>query len=112
MGKGGRLQKGFCSNTYRKCRYINQNIAHHVSKRIVDIAKQFNAQAIVFENLKGWKATGGRKGSTLRQRFHGWLKAMIHTFTELKWQEAGGKTVDVILVHFQACLRRFRSGAA
>lgn len=99
MTKGGKLHKGFCSNTYRKCRHINQNIAHHVSKRIVDIAKQFNAQAIVFENLKGWKATGGRKGSTLRQRFHGWLKAMIRTFTEMKWQEVGGKTVDVIAAY-------------
>ncbi len=63
MGKGGNLHKGFCSNTYRKCRHINQQIAHIVSKRIVVIAKQFNAEAIVFENLKGWKATGGRKRS-------------------------------------------------
>jgi len=99
MGKGGKLHKGFCSNTYRKCRHINENIAHHVSKRIVDIAKQFNAQAIVFEHLKGWKAKGGRKGSTLRQRFHGWLKAMIRNYTEMKWQEAGGKTVDVIAAY-------------
>jgi transposase len=53
MGKGGNLHKGFCSNTYRKCRNMNQNIAHIVSKRIVNIAKQFNAEAIVFENLKG-----------------------------------------------------------
>ncbi|MEP1077243.1 IS200/IS605 family accessory protein TnpB-related protein [Leptolyngbya sp. PL-A3] len=99
MGKGGKLCKGFCSKTYRKCRHINQNIAHHVSKRIVDVAKQFNAQAIVFENLKGWKATGGRKGSTLRQRFHGWLKAMIRSFTEMKWQEVGGKALDVIAAY-------------
>lgn len=99
MGKGGKLHKGFCSNTYRKCRHINQNIAHHVSKRIVDIAKQFNALSVVFENLKGWKATGGRTFSTLRQRFHGWLKAMIRSYTEMKWQEVGGKTVDVIAAY-------------
>ncbi|MBD2033589.1 IS200/IS605 family element transposase accessory protein TnpB [Leptolyngbya sp. FACHB-321] len=99
MGKGGRLQKGFCSNTYRKCRNINQQIAHIVSKRIVNIAKQFNAGAIVFEHLKGWKAKGGRKGSNLRQRFHGWLKAMIHDYTELKWQEVGGKTIDVVAAY-------------
>lgn len=99
MGKGGKLPKGFCSNTYRKCRNINQQIAHIVSKRIVDIAKQFNAQAIVFENLKGWKATGGRKGSTLRQRFHGWLKAMIRDYSEMKWQEVGGKVIGVIAAY-------------
>ncbi len=51
MGQGGKLHKGFCSHTYRKCRNINQQIAHIVSKRIVDLAKQFNAQAIVFEHL-------------------------------------------------------------
>jgi len=96
MGKGGKLYKGFCSNTYRKCRNINRQIAHIVSKRIMNIAKQFNAEAIVFENLKGWKAKGGRKRSTLRQRFHGWLKAMIRDYTEMKWQEVGGKTIDVI----------------
>ncbi|MCH9054536.1 IS200/IS605 family accessory protein TnpB-related protein [Synechococcus sp. PCC 6716] len=99
MGKGGNLHKGFCSNTYRKCRHINQQIAHIVSKRIVNIAKQFNDQAIVFENLRGWKATGGRKRSNLRQRFHGWLKAMIRDYTEMKWQEVGGQTVDVIAAY-------------
>jgi putative transposase len=99
MGKGGKLHKGFCSNTYRKCRNINQQIAHIVSKRIVQIAKEFNAEAIVFENLKGWKATGGRKRSTLRQRFHGWLKAMIRDYSEMKWQEVGGKTLDVIAAY-------------
>jgi IS605 OrfB family transposase len=99
MGKGGRLHKGFCSNTYWKCRHINQQIGHIVSKRIVQIAQQFKADAIVFENLKGWKARGGRKCSTLRQRFHGWLKAMIRDFTETKWREVGGKVVDVVAAY-------------
>ncbi len=99
MGSCGKLHKGFCSNTYRKCRNINQQIAHIVSKGIVNIALQFNAEAIVFENLKGWKAKGGRKRSTLRQRFHGWLKAMIRDYTEMKWQEIGGKAIDVIAAY-------------
>ncbi|NER52944.1 MAG: transposase, partial [Symploca sp. SIO1A3] len=34
MGKGGSLHQGFCSNTYRKCRNINTQIGHIVSKRI------------------------------------------------------------------------------
>ncbi|MBD2077214.1 IS200/IS605 family element transposase accessory protein TnpB [Phormidium sp. FACHB-592] len=99
MGKGGKLHKGFCSNTYRKCRHLNQQIAHIVSKRIVVLAKQFNAEAIVFEHLKGWRATGGRKRSNLRQRFHGWLKAMIRDYTEMKWQEVGGKTIDIVAAY-------------
>jgi len=99
IGKGGKLYKGFCSNTYRKCRNINQQIAHIVSKRIVNIALEFNVEAIVFENLKGWKAKGGLKRSTLRQRFHGWLKAMIRDYTEMKWLEVGGKSIDVIAAY-------------
>ena len=99
MGKAGKLHKDFCSNTYRKCRNINQQIAHLVSKRIVNIAKHFNAEAIVFENLKGWKAKGGRRRTVLRQRFHGWLKSMIRDHTEMKWQEIGGKVVDVIAAY-------------
>jgi IS605 OrfB family transposase len=99
MGKGGSLQKGFCSNTYRKCRNINRQIGQIVSKRIVQIAQQFKADAIVFENLKGWKATGGRKRSNLRQRFHGWLKGMIRDLTEMKWLEIGGQVVDVVAAY-------------
>ncbi|WP_192925016.1 IS200/IS605 family accessory protein TnpB-related protein [Sodalinema gerasimenkoae] len=99
MGNGGSLQKGFCSHTYRKCRHINRQIGQIVSKRIVQIAQQFNADAIVFENLKGWKAKGGRKRSNLRQRFHGWLKGMIRDLTEMKWQEIGGKVIDVVAAY-------------
>ena len=95
MGKGGQLHKGFCRNIYRKCHNINEQIGHIVSRQIVEIAKTYNSAAIVFENLKGWKPKGGRKGSTLRQRFHGWLKAKIRTFTEMKWRELGGKVIDV-----------------
>jgi IS605 OrfB family transposase len=99
MGRGGKLHKGFCANTDRKCQNINTQIGHIVSKRIVQIASEFNSEAIVFENLKGWKATGGRKRSNLRQRFHGWLKAKIRDYTEMKWREAGGKVIDVVAAY-------------
>ncbi|NEQ80677.1 MAG: IS200/IS605 family element transposase accessory protein TnpB, partial [Moorea sp. SIO2I5] len=106
-GKGGKLYKGFCSLTYDKCRRINHQIGHIVSKRIVEIAEQFNsvrvawptALAIVFENLKGWRPKGGKKRSNLRQRFHGWLKAKIRNFTEMKWTELGGKVVEVVAAY-------------
>ncbi|WAN70268.1 transposase [Moorena producens JHB] len=99
MGRGGKLHKGFCSNTYQKCRRINNQISHVVSQRIVEIAENYNSEAIVFENLKGWKPKGGRKRSNLRQRFHGWLKAKIRDFTEMKWVELGGKVIDVIAAY-------------
>ncbi|XDE60284.1 transposase [Arthrospira platensis BEA 1257B] len=69
MGLGGSLQKGFCSHTYRKCRNINRQIGQIVSKRIVQIAQQFNADAIVFENLKGWKAKGGENAPYFANAF-------------------------------------------
>ncbi len=99
MGKGGKLHKGFCSNTYRKCRNINTQIGHIVSRRIVNIAKDHNSEAIVFENLKGWKPKGGKKRSNLRQRFHGWLKSKIRDYTEMKWKELGGKVIDIVAAY-------------
>ncbi|NEQ82355.1 MAG: IS200/IS605 family element transposase accessory protein TnpB [Moorea sp. SIO2I5] len=99
MGFGGKLHKGFCSKTYEKCQRINHQIGHIVSKRIVEIAEKFNSEAIVFENLKGWKPKGGRKRSNLRQRFHGWLKAKIRNFTETKWAELGGKVIEVVAAY-------------
>ncbi|NEQ88528.1 MAG: IS200/IS605 family element transposase accessory protein TnpB, partial [Moorea sp. SIO2I5] len=99
MGKGGTLHKGFCSKTYDKCRRINNQISHIVSKRIVEIAKEFNSEAIVFENLKGWKPKSGKKRSNLRQKFHGWLKSKIRNFTEMKWNELGGKVIEVVAAY-------------
>ena len=94
-GKKGGLHKGFCRSIYRKCHNINKQIGHIVSKQIIEIAHRYNSMAIIFEYLKGWKPKAGRRGSTLRQRFHGWLKAKIRTLTEMKWRELGGKTIDV-----------------
>lgn len=99
MGKGGKLGLGFCKNTDRKCRHINQQIGHIVSKRITSIAQNYSADAIVFEDLKGWKPKGGKKRSNLKQRFHGWLKSLIVDLTQRKWAELGGKTITVIAAY-------------
>ena len=86
------LSKGFCSTWYRKARQYNQNISQQSSKQIVDFAAEHGASAIVFEQLKGWRPKGGRKGSTLKQRFHGWLHRALVNLTQEKFAEAGGKT--------------------
>ena len=99
MGKSGKLGKNFCLNTYRKCRNINQQIRHIVSKRITQIAQTYSADAIVFEALKGWKPFGGKQRSNLKQRFHGWLKSSIVDLTQRKWAELGGKTITVIAAY-------------
>jgi putative transposase len=86
-------------NTYRKCRNINQQIGHIVSKRLTQIAAQYGVDAIVFEQLTGWKPKAGKKRSVLKQRFHGWLKSLIVNLTTDKWQEMGGKTITVIAAY-------------
>jgi IS605 OrfB family transposase len=91
MGKTGRLYKGFCQSIYRKAQNINQQICQLVSKQLITWAQSQGATVIVFENLKGWRPKGGKKGSTLRQRFHGWLKSRLVQLTTDKFTELGGK---------------------
>lgn len=92
MGKTGKLYKGFCQSIYRKAGNINLHIAQLVSRQLVDWATQNSASVIVFENLKGWRPKAGKKGSTLRQRFHGWLHRQLVKLTEEKFAELGGST--------------------
>lgn len=66
-------------------------MAQHLSKEIVQFAREHDAHVIVFENLKAWKPKGGKKRSTLKQRFHGWLHRLLVTLTENKFIELGGK---------------------
>ncbi len=80
---------------YRKAGNINQEIGQKVSTRLVKIAKQHGVKYIVFEHLKGWRPKGGKKCSTLKQRFHGWLHRRIADLTEMKWSELGGKVIYV-----------------
>lgn len=91
----GKLQKGFARGLYRKAGNINREIGQKVSARLVKIAKQYGVKYIVFEHLKGWRPRGGKKRSTLKQRFHGWLHRRIVNLTEIKWSELGGRVVFV-----------------
>ncbi|WP_033375378.1 IS200/IS605 family accessory protein TnpB-related protein [Spirulina subsalsa] len=86
-----KLHKGFCKGLYRRAKGINHNMAQHISKEIVQFALQYGASVIVFEDLKAWKPKGGRKRSTLKQRFHGWLHRLLVQLTENKFVESGGK---------------------
>lgn len=91
MGKTGKLYKGFCKSIYRKAQNINRQICQLVSKQLITWVQSQGAAVIVFENLKGWRPKGGKKGSTLRQRFHGWLKSRLIQLTTDKFCELGGK---------------------
>ena len=93
--KTGKLYKGFCRGLYRKAGNINREIGQKVSSRLIKIAQQYGVKYIVFEYLKNWRPRGGKRKSTLRQRFHGWLHRRVATLTEMKWSELGGKTAYV-----------------
>lgn len=95
MGPGGSLSTGFCKGLYRKAKHINLNITQHTSKQLLDFAKKHNCAVVVFERLKGFRPTGGKKGSSLRQRFHGWLHRRIVDLTQQKFQEIGGRLAFV-----------------
>lgn len=95
MGSGGKLHRGFARGLYRRAKGINQNMAQHISKTITAFAVEHGVSAIVFEDLKSWKPKGGRKRSTLKQRFHGWLHRLLVELTTNKFQEVGGKVVLV-----------------
>lgn len=86
-----KLHRGFCKGLYRRARGINHNMAQHISKEIVQFALSHGASVIVFENLKDWKPKAGKKGSTLKQRFHSWLHRLLVQLTENKFVEVGGK---------------------
>ncbi|WP_299042237.1 transposase, partial [uncultured Thermosynechococcus sp.] len=84
------LHRGFAKTPYRKVRGINANIAQQVSRQLVNFALEPGASTIVFEDLKGWRPKGGRKRSSLKQKFHSWLHRRLVMF-----QEEGGKVVYV-----------------
>jgi IS605 OrfB family transposase len=89
MGHSGTLSAGFCKAIYRKARHRNRDMAQRLSREIVAFAQEHGAQAIVLEHLQGYRPCAGRKGSTLRQRFHGWLHRLLAQRVLERAEEAG-----------------------
>jgi IS605 OrfB family transposase len=77
MRKKGKLHKGFAKDNYRKAANINKNLARQIARKIFNFAVNSKASVIGLENLKNWKPRGGKKKSSLKQRFQGWLKSAI-----------------------------------
>ncbi|WP_315790303.1 IS200/IS605 family accessory protein TnpB-related protein [Fischerella sp. JS2] len=90
-----KLPNGFCQGLYRKSANINLEISRKVMRGIVELAKTHNVKVIVFENLSGWKAKAGKKGSLQKQKFHLWCHCKIVELTQQRWRELGGKVVFV-----------------
>ncbi|MEY2342110.1 IS200/IS605 family accessory protein TnpB-related protein, partial [Acidithiobacillus sp. IBUN Pt1247-S3] len=89
MGGSGKLSARFCRAIYRKARHRNLDMAQRLSREIMVFAQEHGAQAIVLEHLKHYRPRAGRKGSTLRQRFHGWLHRQLAERIRGRAEEAG-----------------------
>jgi IS605 OrfB family transposase len=87
---GQKLLKGFCQGLYRKSSNINLEIARKVAREIIEFAKLHKVQVIVIENLAGWKAKAGKKGTLMRQKFHLWCHQKIVESLNHRWAELGG----------------------
>jgi putative transposase len=92
---GQKLNKGFCKGLYRKSANINLEISRQVMRKIIEFARFHNVKVILFENLEGWKAKAGKKGTLQKQKFHLWCHRKIVELTQQRWSELGGKTVFV-----------------
>ena len=90
-----KLHKGFTKAHYRKAANISKNIAFCTAKQIINFALNNNATTVVIENLRNWKPKGGKRKSSLKQRFHGWVKSKIADRLEQLAQEHGIKIVSV-----------------
>ena len=88
MGATGKLGTGFCANAYRKAANRNRDMANRLSGQIVAFAMEHDATAIVLEHLKHFRPKAGRKGSPLRQRFHGWLHRLLVRKVKERAEEA------------------------
>ena len=91
-GATGVLSTGFCASQYRKAANRNREMARTLSRQIVMFAQVYGAQAIVLEQLHGFRPRGGRGTSTLRQRFHGWLHRQLAQHVQARAEEAGLRT--------------------
>lgn len=64
----GKAGQGFCRALYRRIAGLSLDAARQLSTQLVDFARAHQAQAFVFEALKGWKPKG--HGKEQRKRFH------------------------------------------
>jgi transposase len=75
---------------WRKIRHVDEHIAHLVSARIVQFAREQQASLLVFEhlgNLRPEKGTYSRRGN--RKRAY-WMKGRIFRYSKYKAWNAGG----------------------
>ena len=80
---------------WRKIKRINNWIAHNVSKKIVEIAKENNSM-IAMENLRGLHPVKGRNSRKLNRKINNWVRGKVVKYTAYKarWEGIRVKLVS------------------
>jgi IS605 OrfB family transposase len=90
-----KLPKGFCRGLYRKSSHINREISRKVAALVIAFALEHSVKVIVLENMAGWKAKAGKRGTLLKQKFHLWCHRQIVLLIKQRWAELGGSVKEV-----------------
>lgn len=93
---GTRLPPGFCARDHLRLKHLADNAAHQISRQLVDLARAHDCQAVVAENLKGWRPKAGGKRTSMKARFHRWFHRMLVDRVQSKAREMGLRTA---LIH-------------
>lgn len=80
-----KLSKGFCKGLYRKSSNLNLEISRKVANLVIEFALLHNVKVIVLENMAGWKALAGKRGTLLKQKFHLWCHRQILLLIKERW---------------------------
>lgn len=92
---GSRLPAGFCARDHQRLTRLADNQAHQISRELINLAMAHDCEAVVAENLKGWRPKAGRKRSPMKARFHRWFHRILVDRIQSKAQEAGLRSVLV-----------------
>jgi IS605 OrfB family transposase len=85
----------FAKDLWNKISNLNDDIAHRVSREVVNFARHHGAKIIVFEYLDSLKPSKGTKPHWLNQKFIFWVKGRIFRYTQYKALHEGIVTCRV-----------------
>lgn len=74
----------FAKDLWDKISNFNDNIAHKVSRRIVNFAKEHGAKIIVFEHLGNLRPSKGTRSHWLNQKLGYWIKGRTFRYSQYK----------------------------
>jgi len=78
-----------CRDLWGKVSNFDDDLAHQVSRAIVDFALKHDCQVIVFEHLDNLKPQKGTRSRRMNHKLMYWLKARVFKYTQYKGLEHG-----------------------